>query len=501
MSTITSKQQATLTRFDRGAGNLSLAIRNSFFGFLSSLGQIIGNSVVFVIIARLPRVDVADFGQLTYAFALGSLFSMFAQFGLAPLVIRNVAADPGSLHDQVRSAFSLRLIFSVLTFGVLIGYLHCIRISPQGFLIACIISVALYASSFSLFLQAVFQSQERMHWESLGIFMENGLLISATLLAVCFNADVVQVALVFLVTRCAALLLNYVLCGRCAIWVWPTFDASLWKKTFIEAAPFAAASVISLGIVQIDTVLMRELLPAATAEDAVGLYQASIRLFLVPMLLPQIVLKVFLPQLSRMHGQQGAGLVRDLGRVNHVLMTLGILVGMVTVFRGDDLVRLIYGEKLQAAGPVLQVLGFTLMMRFGAAYNLYFTIRNRIWFRVLAATLVLGALIGLDCLLIPRFGPLGAAYASVLAHLFYWAIYFAAIYLEERTLTLGWQVRQALGAVLVVGLFVRLTSTVNIAVMLPVYALVVFLATLVVMVREDRNVILARLGLKGVCSS
>ncbi len=323
-----------------------------------------------------------------------------------------------------------------------------------------------------------------MHLELVGIAVENALLVVCALLAFFLKPNIVFIAGIFLVTKSAALLFNYLVCGKFVIWVYPAVNWKLWKSLLWEATPFALTGILALGIVQLDTIMLRELSPG-DPERSVGLYQAAVRLFLVPMLLPQIVTKVFLPQMSRMHGQSGPNLVRDLGRVNHILFTLGLLIGLVTFFRGSDLIRLFYGEKLAAAGPLLQILGITIMMRFGSAYNLYFTIRNRIWFRVVSAIIGLSAVVAFNWILIPKYGAMGSAYASVLAHIVFLVPFFVGLYISEKTF-LGWQIPRsvAAGAILVVLLFV--TAPVSLLYMLPVYGVAVFCLTFLAIPPYDR---------------
>lgn len=471
--------------------NTKLAIRNSAFSLLSLVARFIGNTAIFVVIARLPGIDISDFGQLTYAVALASLFIMFSQFGLLPLLVRDVAADRSLLAKLTPSMFSLRIALSLGGLSIMFAYVHFTDMDDQALLVCFIMAIALYIGSFSTDIQALFQSQERIHLEMLGTIFENGLLLTIAILAFFFHPDIIQVSYIFLIVKSVTFVANYVICGRTLIWIVPKIDFAHWLKLLSKAMPFALMAVVTAGVVLLDTVLLRELAPG-DAEGTVGIYQAAVRLFLIPMLLPGIVLKVFLPQFSRMHGQQGSGLTRDLGRVNHILLTLGLLIGLVTVFRGSDLIELFYGAKYANAGPLLQVFGVVIMMRFGAAYNLYFTIRNRLWFRGMSAIVVLVSIVLFDYWLIPKYGAMGAAYTSVIAHIIYWVIYLAAIYLAEGTLTLGWRFFRAISAGILLALILYFTSEIYVVFMLPVYAALCLLGAFTTMHQEDRNRILSR---------
>jgi O-antigen/teichoic acid export membrane protein len=471
--------------------NAEIAVRNSAFGLLSLGSRLVGNLVVFIVITRLPSIDVAGFGQLTYAFALASLFVLMSQFGLVQLVIRDVAADRNLLGDYVRAVIGLRLLLSVIGLAALASFVNMIDMTAEARLVCYLIGVAMYIGSLSIDIQALFQSQERMHLELLGIVFENVLLLALALSAFLFLPGVIGVAWIFLAAKTAALFLNYLVCGRRLLWITACYDRATWRRLLGQALPFALTGLFAAGIVQIDTLLLRQF--ASAGEEAVGIYQAAVRLFIIPMLLPEIVSKVFLPQLSRMHGGKGIELTRDLGRINHILITLGMLVSLVTVFRAEDLIQIIYGDKYHAAGALLQVLGVSIAMRFGTAYSLYFVLRDRVWFRVWTALLALAVVIVLNVLFIPRYGAIGAAYASIFAHVIYWIPYLVALFAAERSILLGFNPLRAFGVTMVLAIVLYLSSAVSLLLMLPVYAILCVVGTFASMPMPDRKLIVIQL--------
>lgn len=478
--------------------NLKLAVKNSFYGFLSLACRLCGSSLIYIIIPRLPSIGVSEYGQLTYAITLAGLFITISQFGFFPLLIRDIAADKTRLSSYARSIFSLRIIFSFISIIILIMYVNYIKMTDQGRLVCYIVTIAFFIGSFSMDFQAVFQSQERMNLEFIGITIENGFMIIWAIIAFFFKPDIIHLACIFIITKSIGLLINYFICGKFTIWMFPIINLNLWKNIIKEATPFALTSIITLGIVQIDTILLRQLSPG-NPEYSVGLYQAAVQLFLVPMLLPQIVLKVFLPQLTRIHSQSlGSGFVRDLGKVNHILLTLGFLIGLITVFRGSDLIMLFYGKKLIKAGVLLQILGMTIMMRFGAAYTLYFTIQNKIWFRVFSGVIGLVSVIVFDILFIPKYGAIGAAYASVCAHIVYWIPFFIALYKNECTIILGLRIIPMFTALAMLTFILYITAKIPIMYMLPLYTIIVLFLTFITMDRKEKKRIITQYLFKGV---
>ena len=129
--------------------NTFLAIKNLTFSLLSLISRLVGSMVVFIVITHLPGIEVADFGQLTYAIALTSLFVIFSQFGLITLLVRDIAADHSLLASYAQSVLSLRIVLSLLGLAVMLTYIQYIDLSDQGRLVCYIMAAAFYIGSFS----------------------------------------------------------------------------------------------------------------------------------------------------------------------------------------------------------------------------------------------------------------------------------------------------------------------------------------------------------------
>ena len=109
--------------------NTEIAVRNSAFSLLSLGLRLVGNLFIFLVIARLPSISVAEFGQLTYAFVLASLFVLLSQFGLVPLLIRDVAANRKLLDGHVQAVMGLRLSLSAVGLFTLVCFVNVIDLS------------------------------------------------------------------------------------------------------------------------------------------------------------------------------------------------------------------------------------------------------------------------------------------------------------------------------------------------------------------------------------
>jgi O-antigen/teichoic acid export membrane protein len=471
-----------------------LAIRNWCWSFLGVCSRLFGNSLVFLLIARLPSVGTAGFGTLTYAATFASLVVILAQFGLPTLIVRKCAAAESSIQEHFIGVFALRCFLSAVCVISALAYLLGTVPDQESFHVCIVMLFAMFIGAFSVDLQSIFQARERMDLELLGTFSENAILLLAISWAFLVNCDTLTVAFIFLISKSLAFSLNLSILQK----KWPIklakLDLHQCYSLLREALPFALTSILAASVVCVDTLLLQSLSTSPNPFEDVSSYQAAMRLLMVPMLLPELLGKVLLPQFSRRFDKTSTSRTfsKSLEGLNHFLLSLGILVGMILFVRGDDIIRLVYGGRLNAAEELLPLLGVTLMMRFGAVYNLYFTVRGQMWFRVLSGFVALAALISFNLVFIPWYGARGAAYASICSHVVYWIPILIAVRLQEGRAFLGWRWSSTCAAALVLVAVLLATESLPILLSLPIYAILCMTAAIVTLPEVDRKTLLLK---------
>jgi O-antigen/teichoic acid export membrane protein len=108
------------------------------------------------------------------------------------------------------------------------------------------------------------------------------------------------------------------------------------------------------------------------------------------------------------------------------------------------------------------------------------------------------AVVVLDAILIPKYGPMGAAYASIAAHVIYWLPYLAAMFAAERSVLLGWRILRAAVAGAAIAAILQATAPLSLIYMLPVYGALVLVAVFCTLPAAERGGILSQLHLKGI---
>ena len=427
----------------RSSKNARLAIRNTVFGLSAIVTQLIGNSFAFFVIARIPGVSVIDFGILTYAFASAQLFAICFEYGMTPYLAKESAAMRKRNYEFERAGYGLHLGLMCLGYALFVIALPFLNLNEIAMAVCKWIGASVFVTSTLRFFLAYYQGRERLHLEFLASFSEMVVLISVISVAYVQNADILTIAKFFFFGRFIAWIFAYIIFGIADFWLLPKFNRGVWKKILLEALPFGLTFLIAFAITSIDTIMLQWLAPA-NPEYQVGLYQAALRLILIPTILAMVATKVFLPQLSRMGGDNPNSIALNLRYLNNFLQTIGLMAGVFVIYHAKELVSLAYGKQYIDATALVRILGLTMMLRFGAAYNLYFTLKGRMWLRVSFAIIALLFTVIFNYMLIPSCGVIGVAYASVLTHLIYWVPFLVAIKIYEGDFFLGWHIHRSI---------------------------------------------------------
>lgn len=437
--------------------NAKLAIRNVVFGLSAFATQLIGTSFAFFVIARIPGISISDFGMLTYAFAAAQLFTVCFEYGMVPYLAKENAAMRKRDFDFESAGYGLHLCLMLAGYVLFVIALPYFHLNEVAVAVCQWVGASVFVTSTLRFFLAFYQGREKMHLEFFATFAEMFVLVAVISVAYIQNADILTIAKFFFFGRLIAWVVAYIIFGIADFWLFPAFDWKIWRKILTEALPFGAVFLIAFSITSIDTIMLQWLAPE-DPERQVGLYQAALRLILIPTILAMVATKVFLPQLSRMGSDNPSSVTSNLRYLNNFLQSIGLMAGIFVIYHAEELVLLAYGKQYSDAADLVRVLGFTLALRFGAAFNLYFTLNGRMWLRVAFAMSALLATVIFNYMLIPSYGVIGVAYASVLTHLVYWLPFLVAIKIYEGDVLLGWHVKRSILVGLLFAILLVLTD-------------------------------------------
>ncbi len=366
--------------------------------------------VFFVVLSRIFGQE--GIGQYSFAMALTGFFGLFGDFGLYNLSVKEISRSEGSVAEYAGHAFTLRIAFSLVAFGVLLAALPWISEDPETRWVIAMLGVYQFAYRIANGFAAVFVAKENTRlvailevslrltvaFAGIGIAFAGGsLLMAVAPLPIC---ALLEIAVAYtLVAR---------LHGRPRL---ATSFSSL-LATARSSVPFGLSSLLFQFNSRVDVVFLGIYL----GVSASGAYNVAYRVvFLMTFVAHYAGLALF-PVASRLFVSSREELRQLYERALKLALLIGIPASVGLWAIAPDLISLVFGESFEESAAVLGLLAWLLLLSgvknllgiFLMACDLQpLRVRNQSITAVLNVTL--------NALLIPWIGIQGAVLATLIA--------------------------------------------------------------------------------------
>jgi PST family polysaccharide transporter len=403
-------------------------LRNRLEGRFS-LQQIVGNSgwllldrvvrsgVTFVIIVWLARyLGPQQFGLYNYVLAFVAICAALATFGLDDIVVRELVHSPSERDEILGTAFVLKLLGGTISFITAITVIRLLRPGDDSMLL--MVGV-LAAGSFFLALDVVdywFRSAVQSKYTVIARVMSSVILNLAKTGLILLKAPV----LVFIIATFVEVALAGVLLavmykahvGKIFTWYATRNRAVSLLKT---SWPLFFATMVVMIHMKIDQVMIGEML----GEQKVGIYSAAVRLVEMWYIVPAIIASSIFPALYRLKHENPERYVQRTQQFLDSMVIVSVVAGVLILILAEWLVAFIYGGEYQGAVGVLRVYIWGSVFAFlMIATSSYLIAENKTIFALFRNVLGMLVNVTLNWLLIPVFGIMGSAYATLITYLF-----------------------------------------------------------------------------------
>ena len=365
--------------------------------------------LVTVFVARY--LGPARFGVLNYCQALVWMFGIVATLGLETIVIRDLALQKYDRRVVLGSALALRLLAATVCFVAEIVTIVLMRSSDhEAMLLVALLAMAFWPQAFDV-VDHHYQAAVR----SLPIVVIRNvtfcvfalarlalLLLTDSLLLFALMLSSETIVVAFLLLRRSA---------RDGVSFRLSDGTVLYCKQLVRQSwPLVVAGLSVAVYMRIDQIMLGQL----SGDMAAGVLSAAVRISEVWYFVPVAILGSVAPILASTYQESALRYRLQLARVGRVLVWLAIGVAVVMTMLADLVVRWLYGPEYRVAGVVLAIhswggvfvclglVGSNCLLNLGLLrFSMYQT--------------CIGALvnIALNVFLIPRYGAVGAAVATI----------------------------------------------------------------------------------------
>jgi O-antigen/teichoic acid export membrane protein len=399
-----------------GAGRLSTPAGPTARGVarntvLSAVGE--GSNVLLFLLGFLAArlLEPQPFGQYSTAFAYVGLFRILPDFGMSYASGLSISRDPSQAATTAGRLLGFQALLSVMTVVSCLAVGRLLYDGVTWFAVA-VLSLDLVLKSVKSTLRWLLKSLQRFEVESISLVVERLALLALGTAALRLGYGVRGFVLVFVGVRLLDTLGLWAFVHARVLALRPVVHLTGWWELLRKGLPFAYAGAMITLLFQVDAVLLERMRGALE----VGWYRAPVLVLEGLTLVPRILGYALIPTMAALAATQPARVTELYARGSRYLLAVALPVAVFGVLEAERFITFLFGREYAASVPVTRILipaaGFMFLSNFGETTLACIDRWRAI---VVTSTMALLLNIALNLLWIPRFGYIGAGWATLVA--------------------------------------------------------------------------------------
>jgi O-antigen/teichoic acid export membrane protein len=393
--------------------------RPNLLKIVGNIGWLFFDKILRMGIGLLVGVWIArylgpeQFGLLNYALAFTGLFSAIAALGMQEIVVRDIVRNPGGAYETLGTAGVLQIIGGLVAYAFILVAIAYMR--PNDYLAQSIVAIIgstmiLEASKIAVFW---FESQVQSRYT---VWVQNGvfLLFSAIkLILIIYQASLTAfVWVMFMEALLVALILLKVMNKYGFTLGFLKVNAQRARMLLLDSWPLVLASVSIMIYMKIDQIMLGQMV----GDQAVGIFSAATRISEVWYFIPMVVVSSIFPAILNAKEQSKELYHKYLQRLYALMVWMSIAVALPMTFLAIPLVEILYGKAYLESGIILSIhIWASVFVFLGVASSRWILAENRQILSLQRSLFGMLINVALNLLLIPLYGAIGAAVATVVA--------------------------------------------------------------------------------------
>lgn len=384
------------------------ALRNTVLVLTARVGS--RALALVTVIAVSNHLGDARFGQFQTVIAYVALVTVMVDLGFNTLYVREAARNPAEAGHYLGTLVPVRALMSILALAILALVLGLRDLEPlllPGFALMVL-------QSYAGLLRGTFYARQQLRYEAVSILIEAMVLLALVLTGIQRGASVGYFIWAYAATYAVScVFISAVLVARRMVRIRWRPDLTLARRWFWNGLAFALTFVITTVYFKIDVPILQ----AFRSFAEVGWYTLAYKPFEALLFVPVTMLNVVFPVLSVYHRDAPASLLPAIEKFQKSLLLVGwpLTVGTCLLAPGLNALLRLYPQS----EPALEILALGIVFMF--VNNAFIAALNSIGRQAAFTRAALASLavnLALNLALIPVFGYLGAAAATVFTEVF-----------------------------------------------------------------------------------
>ena len=387
--------------------------QNTSFLTAASILQKVISFVYFTIIARI--IGVGNTGQYFFAISFTTIFTVIADFGLGPVLTREVAKYPENSEKYLTTIFWTKMLFGFVSYGLVVIAINLLGYVVELKHLVYLSGITMLFDNLHTAFYSIFRARKNLIYESIGIVGSQLLTLIIGTTALLSHWSLIWLIIAYSIPSGLNVIYIsfflrrvYGLVYRC------TFDTAIFKAFLSLAFPFALTGIIARLYAYTDTILISKML----GNEHLGWWSVPYKITFAFQFIPSALSASVYPVMSSLSlinpAKIGELFEKSWKYLFMIVFPLSLGLGVIA----KPIILKLYGVSYLPSVSILQILLTSLVFGFlsfitGALLNA--TNHQKIQTLLFAVALAINVFANL--MLLPQFGLTGAAVAALLGNL------------------------------------------------------------------------------------
>jgi O-antigen/teichoic acid export membrane protein len=336
----------------------TLINRNSIFSLLSAMTRMFSNMLLFIGIARFYGPE--GFGQFTIAHTYLTLFYIVADFGFDLLLTTEVARSRDRSVEFIQRFLPVKMIFALGSIVVMSIIAIASHFSEATKTLMFFLSISIIGNALTSFFFALFKGHEKLYEETRTTFFQNLFLLCSIAILGLLHVQLIYIAAAFVLSRLLGVFLIFPKMRNIVVLDSIKMTFSGWQSTFKKGLPFGIHLLFGTLFFQLDTIL----LAYWRTDQAVGQYQAVMKLIVLILVVPDVIINALLPVLVRLHSENKIRWLQMNKLLEKTFFFIGLPFAIILFVYADQIITIVYGSNgFNESIPVMRIFALILLVR------------------------------------------------------------------------------------------------------------------------------------------
>lgn len=387
-------------------------IKNAGWLISGRIVQMIMSFFVGILTARY--LGPSNYGLISYGGAYVSFFTSLCTLGINSVIIKDFVENPSEQGEAIGSSLLMRLISSILSILMILGIVLILdKDDPLSVIVVFLCSLGTLFNVFDTF-NYWFQYQYKSKITSIATLCAYIITSIYRIILLILGLNVKWFAF--------ATSVDYIVIAIFLIIAYKKYNGSKLKfsikksKSLLKLSYNYILSSIMVSLYgQTDKLMIKQILN----ETEVGYYATATAICAMWTFVLQAIIDSLYPTILKLKNVDQKSYEKKNKQLYALVFYISLFVSLIFLTLGDFIVKYLYGESYMASADILKVVTFyTAFSYLGVARNAWIVSENKQkYLKYMYGSAVI-INIGLNALMIPLIGGVGAAIASLITQIF-----------------------------------------------------------------------------------